>query len=138
MPPVTKHEFGDRFNSCAAPVFCRHHLFRAFCACKDPRGDRKAHSSELLELLPKRLALLDVGSDQREEFFGLYAKPKISGLRILLYHVVCFLPSLGFLFVWLFELGGRRELQDGSMLFSLTAGSVGVFWVAFSVFWKFG
>lgn len=138
VPPITEHEFRKRFYSFNASLFCRHHILRhpKLCSCK--KRACKTHSSELMDLLPKKLTLLDEQSNQREEFWGLYARQVVTFRWILAYNFLCFLPMLWFVFIWLFALGQKRDLQDAFVPTSVMISMLSVFWSTFLSSLHFG
>ena len=130
MPPVAEHEFTRRFYACHQSRPSLHWYHR----CKKI-GSR---SHDLLKLLPKKITELEVGGDQREVFWGLYARER-PGLRwILVYNLVCLLPMLVYFLVWISPLGRATDLQNPSVPISIMVALLSLFWSIFLGCLQFG
>jgi hypothetical protein len=122
MPPITAHEFYQRFYS--APCK-RKSLFHLGHICN--KSD-KGHCQEALWVLPKKLSKLDENNETRETFWGIYAREVICFRWIMFYNILCFLPSITFFIVSILKLGKSFDLQDPSVPFAMTAAMLSVFW----------
>jgi hypothetical protein len=134
MPPITKHEFKKRFYSCTPSFF---HL-RCYRNCECVKLRKKAHNREIIDLLPKKLTRLDIGSDKKEQFWGLYARQEIQFCRVLVYNVMCISPMGWFFFMWLFVWGHDGDLQGASAPLMVMMALLSMFWVIFVVSIKQG
>lgn len=126
IPPITPHEFKKRFDSCITHKL--HLLCHKSCHCTHLK--RKAHNAEIMDLLPKKLSHLDSGSDQREVFWGLYARQMILFRRILLYNVLCISPFMWFLLMWTLK-WEKGDFQNGSVLLMAMLSLLTLFWTTF-------
>jgi hypothetical protein len=129
IPPISEHEFYKRFYACKRPKVSHwYHRCKKF----------SRHSREVLNLLPKRVGALEEGGDKREIFWGIYAREIVSLRWILLYNVLCALPMFVFLFLWLFKLGQKGDLQNAATPLSMMLGFLSIFWSVFLSSLNFG
>jgi hypothetical protein len=134
MPPITKHEFKKRFYSCTPnPLH-----FRCYRDCKCSKLRKKAHNREIIDLLPKKLTRLNVASDRKEQFWGIYARQEIHFFRVLVYNTLCISPLVWFFFMWLFPWGHNGDLQGASAPLMVMMALLSMFWVVFVVSIKQG
>ena len=86
------------------------------------------HSDELLKYIPKKLSQLDEINEEREIFWTLYARQRVSLLGVVVYILIClFMPAFWFFFMWLFGWNHRADLQGASIPLSLTLGALSIF-----------
>jgi hypothetical protein len=81
-----------------------------------------------MELFPKRLTSLEEGGNNREEFWGIYAREKRWFLMLLVYNIVCMSPSLVFGFLWLCSWGHPGDLQNATIPASMSVALLSLFW----------
>ncbi|KAI2640876.1 hypothetical protein GGS26DRAFT_540133 [Hypomontagnella submonticulosa] len=131
LPPISDHEFARRLKACYEPTNL--HFFHR---CRKPCSSR-----DVLPRIPKRKRRLETEGESREEFWGIYARERISALRVFIYNAVCLTPSIAFFFAWLFQMGIRVDnddqdtssklqvdLQNPSIPLTITIGLLGLFW----------
>ena len=99
--------------------------------CRCTRIKARAHNHEILELLPKKLSQLDVNSDHRQIFWGLYARQQIHFFRVLMYNVICITPMIWFFFMWLFVWGHDGDQQNASVPLMMMMALLSLFWAMF-------
>ena len=116
-PPISKHEFYDRFYQRVAHE-------RLMATHGSLYNDHDA-----VDRIPQKEGLDDIGTRGRQQFWGIIAREKKSGLRMLIYILVSSLPGLIFLFLWLFVLD-QDGLQDASTLLILSFTLLGVVYAA--------
>jgi hypothetical protein len=119
VPPIAKEEFYHRFYTCYRPRPLLHWFHKCRKICK---------SREALNLFPKWIFFLEEGGDTREEFWGIYARERPSFLILLIYNTLCLIPSLVFLFLWLFRWGHSGDLQNASLPLTLTGTPLSILW----------
>jgi hypothetical protein len=119
VPPIAKEEFYHRFYTCYRPRPLLHWFHKCRKICK---------SREALNLLPKRTYFLEEGGDTREEFWGIYAQERPCFLTFSIYNCLCIVPSLAFLFLWLFSWGHAGDLQNASVPLSISATTLSILW----------
>jgi hypothetical protein len=139
MPPISEHEFHKRFYSSNPFKLFHGHPFHRYSKYKCNKVNRKGHCREILELLPKKLSQLDESSDQREFFWGIYAREVVCLRWVLFYNIICMLPLMWFFFfMWIFQWGHTSDLQDASMPITMMIGLLSVFWSVFLGSLQFG
>ncbi|KAF2679312.1 hypothetical protein K458DRAFT_314529 [Lentithecium fluviatile CBS 122367] len=126
MPPITEHEFNKRFYSCA-PKF--HILCHKNCHCF--KIQKQAHNREIINLLPKKLSQFDDQSDQRDLFWGLYARQQPLFWRVGVYNALCISPLVWFFFMWIFHWGHDGDMQNASVPLMIMMSLLSVFWATF-------
>lgn len=129
IPPISKHEFTRRFYACdSGKSFCRlYHKCRVL----------GVHSSDFLDVLPKRTVQLEERGDKREVFWGLYAREHIHLSWILVYNAACTLPLLIYFLSKVITEHGA-DLQDPSVPISIMASMLTLFWTMFLSSLRFG
>ncbi|OTA69145.1 hypothetical protein K449DRAFT_411975 [Hypoxylon sp. EC38] len=130
IPPVSEHEFRKRFYTCHRPQPLRHWYHK----CKA----LGTHSSEILDLFPKKKTEFEEGGDKREIFWGIYAREIISLRLVFTYNLVCVCPMLAFFVVWIIPTGQLTDLQNPSVPFSMMLGMLSLFWSIFLSSLQFG
>lgn len=138
MPPISEHEFYTRFYLFNPSKLLHRHPFHRYSNCKCNKVKRKGHCGEILELLPKKLSQLDESSEQREFFWGIYAREVVCLWWVLFYNMLCMLPLMWFFFMWLFPWGHASDLQDASVPITMMIGMLSVFWSVFLGSLQFG
>lgn len=107
IPPISDHEFAVYLRACYAP---RPHQ-QWFHKCRNP-----CTSLAVLQRMPLCDTELEPTSEERLEFWGIYARERISALRVTVYVLAALAPSVIFFFVWLFTMGiegGRGQAIEG-------------------------
>jgi hypothetical protein len=122
-PPISRHEFHTRFYACYQPRPSLHWFHKCIKGCRS--------SQKTIDLLPKRRTFLEEGGDDREVFWGIYAREKPSILVVIVYNVVCLIPFLTFFFLWLFRWGHSGDLQNASVPIFISISMISVFWSVF-------
>jgi hypothetical protein len=138
MPPISEHEFYKRFYFANPLNIFHQHPFHRKSNSKFNKAKRKDHCCEILELLPKKLSQLDESSEQREFFWGIYAREVVCLRWVLFYNVLCILPFVWFLFMWIFPWGHASDLQDASVPITIMIGMLSIFWSVFLGSLQFG
>ena len=138
MPPISEHEFYNRFYSTEPFKYLHPHPFNRSGGCKHSKAQRRGHCREIIHLLPKKLSQLDENSDQREFFWGMYAQEVVCLRWLLFWNVICISPLLWFFFMWLFRWGHSGDLQDASVPVTMVMGMLSLLWSAFLGSLKFG
>lgn len=112
-PPISKHEFYDRFYKRITPEQLRavHGSFY---------NDRDA-----VDRIPQKKGLNDIAANGRPQFWGIIAREKKSGKRMLIYILLSSLPGFIFFFLWLFVLD-KDGLQDASTLLMISFTFLGI------------
>ncbi|KAL4880350.1 hypothetical protein BJY04DRAFT_219346 [Aspergillus karnatakaensis] len=124
IPPITEHEFYSRFYACYAPSSSPMHLLHT---CRRHRG----HCSDALNLLPKKKTKLEEHGAQRERFWGIFAQEVVCFRWIVGYNIVCMLPMVIFLILWMLPLGYKGDLQNASVPATVMVGMLTLFWTVF-------
>jgi hypothetical protein len=119
VPPIDIHEFNRRFNACYRPRAHLHWLHKCKPSCT---------SRQVLALFPQRDSKLEEGGDEREEFWGIYARERHSFFRVAIYNILCILPCVVFFFTWLFGWGHSGDLQNASIPIGITLTALNIFW----------
>ncbi|KAL5379796.1 hypothetical protein DPSP01_008266 [Paraphaeosphaeria sporulosa] len=127
IPPISKHEFKKRHEACGKQRF--HIRCNKQCPCVKMKA--KAHNRDIINLLPKRVAQLDLSADERKLFWGLYARQEISFFRVLVYNVICISPLVWFFFMWLFAWGHGGDQQNASVPLMTMLSFLSIFWTTF-------
>ncbi|RSL88897.1 hypothetical protein CEP51_001518 [Fusarium floridanum] len=112
-PPISTHEFYDRFYKRITPEQLR-----------------AAHGSlyndhDAVDRIPQKEGLDDIAANGRPQFWGIIAREKKSGTRMLIYIFLSSLPGLIFFFLWLFVLD-KDGLQDASTLLMISFTLLGI------------
>ena len=123
LQPVSPHQFHYSFYACRKkhPLFCRLHN------CKKI----SAHSCGLLEKLPKRVQFLELGGDQTEDFFGIFAREIPAARMIVIYNLLALAGPTAFFFVYQFAMGHAGDLQNASVPLGITTSLLVIFWSYF-------
>lgn len=133
--PVSRHMFNHLYNACYSDQCLAHRLHQAFTT---PYCIIKTIPGKLLDGMPKRDRLVDEEAEFSEDqdvevFWGLVAREQRSALRVVIYMLLGLVPSLWFMFQWLFGWGHDGDLQDATVPFMLSASTLGILWaVVFS------
>ncbi|RSL73984.1 hypothetical protein CEP53_000607 [Fusarium sp. AF-6] len=112
-PPISKHEFYDRF-------------YRRITT----EQLRAVHGSfyndhDAVDRIPQKRGLDDIVANGRPRFWGIIAREKKSGARMLIYIFLSSLPGFIFFFLWLFVLD-KDSLQDASTLLMISFTLLGI------------
>ncbi|UPK95393.1 hypothetical protein LCI18_006328 [Fusarium solani-melongenae] len=116
-PPISKHEFYDRFYKRITPEQLRavHGSFY--------------NGHDAVDRIPQKKGLNDIAANGRPQFWGIIAREKKSGKRMLIYIFLSSLPSFIFFFLWLFVLD-KDSLQDASTLLMISFTLLGILYAA--------
>jgi hypothetical protein len=122
--------FNHLFNACYSDQGVAHKLHHAFIA---PSCVIKPIPGKLLDGMPKRDRLVDEEAEFSEDqvvevFWGLVAREQRSALRVVIYMLLGFVPSLWFMFQWLFGWGHDGSLQDATVPLMFSATMLGIVW----------
>ncbi|KAH9893104.1 hypothetical protein F4778DRAFT_749708 [Xylariomycetidae sp. FL2044] len=122
--PIPAEIFKDLFYGCYDTKNPGHRLH---LAC------HPIHSiaDEIMERLPKRdhpVITETYDGGRLEEFWGLAAKERRSAFRVLLYLILCLLPTVAFLFAWLFGWGHVEDLQGATAPVAITLALMTFLW----------
>jgi uncharacterized RDD family membrane protein YckC len=71
---------------------------------------------------------LDEAGVTHEEFWNILAVERICLRWVIFWNVICMLPALGFFFLWLFKLGGVKDMQNASVPLTIVIMLEGLFW----------
>lgn len=112
-PPISKHEFYDRFYKRITPEQLR-----------------AVHGSiyndhDAVDRIPQKKGLNDIAANGRPQFWGIIAREKKSGKRMLIYILLSSLSGFIFFFLWLFVLD-KDGLQDASTLLMISFTFLGI------------
>ncbi|KAJ5301623.1 hypothetical protein N7508_006486 [Penicillium antarcticum] len=120
IPPISEHEFMKRFYAChnPRPLLHLHHECRKL----------GAHSSDILQFLPKKRTELEEAGNKREDFWGIYAREKISLRWIIFYNFLCVSPLLAFFLAWILPRELGTDLQNPSIPLSMMIAMLSLFW----------
>jgi hypothetical protein len=124
IPPITAHEFYSRFYNCNCPNIWSVHLFHR---CRKASGC----SCGALKLLPKKKTRLEEHGDKRQPFWGIYAQEIICFRWVVAYNMLCLLPMVVFLALWLLPLGYKGDLQNAAVPLTLMISMLTMFWSFF-------
>lgn len=116
-PPISRHEFYDRFYRRVESEPC---IVTHSDVCRE---------CDAVDRIPQKKHLDDLTTNTRPQFWGIIAREKKSGLRMLIYIFVSCIPGLIFFFVWLFGLK-NDSLQDGSVLLMTSFTLLGILYAA--------
>lgn len=116
-PPISKHEFYDRF-------YRRVELED----CILQRSDRCAER-DAVERIPQKKIPFDSTCGGRPQFYGIIARERKSGLRMLIYVFASSIPGVIFLFLWLFQ-WDHDSLQDAFGLLMASFTLLGLLYAA--------
>lgn len=115
VPPITEDQFYHRFYTCYKPTT----FHKLFHKCRKRCTDRVA-----LNRLPLRYHSLQVEDTKEEHFWGIYAVTRIAFTRVVIYSILCFVPSIfpsvAFFFLWLFSWGHEADLQNAAVPLGLS------------------
>ncbi|KAI8654341.1 Cytochrome b5 heme-binding domain-containing protein [Fusarium sp. Ph1] len=116
-PPISKHEFYDRFYKRITPEQLRavHGSFY--------------NDHDAVDRIPQKKGLNEITVNGRSQFWGIIAREKKSGKRMLIYIFLSSLPGFVFFFLWLFVLD-KGSLQDASTLLMVSFTLLGILYAA--------
>lgn len=112
-PPISKHEFYDRFYRRIPPE--QDTAARGWLCSGHDAVDR----------IPQRKSIKMIPTNGRLQFWGIVAREKKSGSRMLIYIFLSSLPGFIFFFLWLFALG-KDSLQESSTLLMVSLTLIGI------------
>ncbi|RSM03366.1 hypothetical protein CEP52_007417 [Fusarium oligoseptatum] len=112
-PPISKHEFYDRFYKRITP--------------EQPGAVHGSfyYDHDAVDRIPQKKGLDDIAANGRPRFWGIIAREKKSGTRMLIYIFLSSLPGFIFFFLWLFVLD-KDGLQDASTLLMISFTLLGI------------
>jgi hypothetical protein len=122
IPPISEIEFRSRFYTCdnlnlPSYIHYLHKCYRLDSTC-----------TKVLALLPKRTSRLDLDTNERTYFWGLYAREAPAVARVFFYTVVCIIPMILFFFMWLFGWKHAADLQNASVPLFATLALLSILW----------
>jgi hypothetical protein len=116
-PPISKHEFYDRFYK---------KILSEDCILQ---GTHNCHERDAVERIPQKKDLVSTTGVSRPQFYGIIAREKKSGIRMLVYICLSSIPGIIFFFLWLFK-WGHDSLQDASSLLVVSFTLLGLLYAA--------
>jgi len=117
--PIGRHEFHARFYRCYKPRSLLHLFHKCRKAC---------NSKDAVSLFPKRVRQFEEGGDEREKFWGIYAQERRWFISVVIYNFLCMLPSIIFVFLWLFVWDHPADLQGATGPFIASLSMLSLFW----------
>jgi hypothetical protein len=120
IPPLCEHEFEKRFYACHHPKSTLYWYHK----CRRLR----AQSRDVLMVLPQKKTRLEEGGDAREDFWGLYARERVSLCMVLLYNFVCIFPLLVFFVARIAPFGLGGDWQSPAVPMSTMIAMLSLFW----------
>ncbi|KAI1461605.1 hypothetical protein F4805DRAFT_476159 [Annulohypoxylon moriforme] len=130
MPPICNGEFRKRFYA--------RDKSKSSCHCPHGCITWGMHSGNVLDLFPKKTTKLEESGDKREDFWGIYARERISFGRVLAYNIGCALPMLVVFALRVLPAKYATDLQNPSVPFSMMLGMLSLFWSIFLSSLQFG
>jgi hypothetical protein len=95
-------------------------LFYPYC--------RLCNSRDVLDVLPKRLRLVEERGLERDRFWGFWAREQPCYAMMALYTLVCMIAPLTCVFLWLFRWDHPFDLQNTSVPAMLAMSFLVLFW----------
>lgn len=117
-PPISRHEFHDRFYRKVPGEDCQFGVPRNICSDRDA-----------VDRIPQINKPVSISDRKRQQFYGIVAREKKSGLMMMLYILLCSIPGTIFFFLWVFQ-WGHDSLQDASILLVLSWTLLGLLYAA--------
>lgn len=126
--PITKHMFNDYFYSCYDSQNMKHafiHKFRSSCDVIETLPQ------DLLESMPKRDREVMVGArfGKVEHFWGIVAREQRSALRVVVYMLLSLMPTIWFMFMWMFSWGHEGDLQNATVPVTISLATLSMVWI---------
>lgn len=126
--PITKHMFNDFFYSCYDSKNLKHSFLHKFLSSCDVI---ETLSHDLLENMPKRDREVLAGAQfsRVEHFWGIVAREERSALRVIVYMLLSLMPTLWFMFMWLFSWGHEGDLQNATVPVTISVATLSMVWI---------
>ncbi|KAG8158120.1 hypothetical protein KVR01_011881 [Diaporthe batatas] len=126
--PITKHMFNDYFYSCYNNNNIRHSVLHKFLSSCDVI---ETLPQDLLESMPKRDREVMVGAQfgRVEHFWGIVAREQRSALRVVLYMLLSLMPTVWFMFMWMFSWGHEGDLQNATVPVTISLATLSMIWI---------
>lgn len=126
--PITKHMFNDLFYSCYDRDNLRHHFIHKFLSSCDVI---ETLPQDLLDNMPKRDREVVTGAQfsRVEHFWGIVAREQRSALRVVVYMLLSLMPTIWFLFMWLFVWGHEGDLQNATVPVTISIATLSMVWI---------
>lgn len=121
--------FKDLFYACYDTNSVKHFLHKMWplTACDFVEN----LSSDLLENMPKRDREVHPGAQHTkvEQFWGILAREERSALRVLIYMLLSLVPTIWFIFAWLFSWRHGEDLQGATVPVTISLTTLSMVWV---------
>lgn len=117
-PPISRHEFHDRFYQKVDSEDCLVGVPHDRCSDRDA-----------VDRIPQKKELVSISGQKRQQFYGIVAREKKSGAKMMLYILVSSVPGTIFFFLWIFQ-WGHDSLQDATVLLMLSYTLLGLLYAA--------
>lgn len=126
--PITKHMFNDFFYSCYDSNNLKHSLLHKFMSSCDVI---ETLSQDLLDNIPKRDREVLAGTQfsRVEHFWGIVAREERSALRVIVYMFLSLMPTIWFMFMWLFSWGHEGDLQNATVPVTISIATLSMVWI---------
>lgn len=124
-PPINAQEFYTHFYACS-------HNKADYSFWWHRCTHTPTISNEALQSIPRRETPLDVNADRTEILWGLHIRENLSIVAIMAYNLLIMIPSIAFLFWWIF-CSTDGDLSNGSVPGTLTLGGLALFWAIFAI-----
>ncbi|KAJ5765679.1 kinesin [Penicillium odoratum] len=115
VPPMSPHQFRHFFEDQAWHFITFRRLAKIFST-----AELNDTFDEHVNLLPKRDSVMEERDYSREVFWGLYVFEIRSVFMLVFYSFLFMTPSIYFFFAWLFQWGHHGDLQNASVLPTLS------------------
>lgn len=85
---------------------------------------------DLLENMPKRDREVMAGAQfsKVEHFWGIVAREQRSALRVVVYMLLSLVPTIWFMFMWLFSWGHERDMQNATVPVTVSIATLSLVW----------
>lgn len=125
--PITKHMFHDYFYSCYDSHNLKHSFLHRFLSTCDVI---ETLPQDLLENMPKRdrEVMTSAQCNRVEHFWGIVAREQRSALRVVVYMFLSLVPTIWFMFMWLFCWGHEGDLQNATVPVTISIATLSMVW----------
>ncbi|POS74759.1 hypothetical protein DHEL01_v206847 [Diaporthe helianthi] len=123
--------FNDYFYSCYSSKNMKHSLVHRFLSSCDVI---ETLPEDLLESMPKRDREVTVGArfDKVEHFWGIVAREQRSALRVVFYMLLSLMPTIWFMFMWMFSWDHDGDLQNATVPVTISIATLSMIWIVTS------
>jgi hypothetical protein len=114
-------EFYRRFHgsgNCMTKTLNLFHICSHFCPT----------TIDCLDRIPKIISSFELETQGRDQAWGFQAVESISGLRVLVYHIMILAGPVVFWALWLWYWDYKADLQNASVPFTCILGALSLFW----------